>query len=52
MNEKICRGGYQTPDLEVVDVIVEQGFAGSEGDGGGNGSGGGYAPDSDDSEFG
>ena len=49
MNGKVCMGGYQTPELEIVNVVVEQGFAGTGGEGVGLS---GSAPDSDDSEFG
>lgn len=49
MNGKVCMGGYQTPELEIVNVVVEQGFAGTGGEGGGFS---GYGSDSDDSEFG
>ena len=37
---------YKAPEMEIIDVKIENGFATT------GGSGGGYAPDSDDSEFG
>ena len=43
MSTEIVRGGYKTPEIEVVKVEVEDGIAASIV---------GSAPDSDDSEFG
>ena len=43
MSTEIVKGGYKTPEIEVVKVEIEGGIAASIG---------GYAPDSDDSEFG